>query len=135
MHDFSQCNIALEFEFGETNGKYMNLAVNDVAVTPDCPHVDLTITLPNTIQLTLSNKGDNDTIVDDSGNIVQDCYVKLTAIAIDGFKINEKFLHQKVIINTQDGQSITTNYFGFNGTVFLILDRTTVLSQCLYLNL
>jgi hypothetical protein len=135
MHDFSQCELTLEFDFGSTNGKYMEIKVNGRKVTPDQPHIKLSIYLPTTIQLDLSNKGPNDTIVDSSGNIVQDCYIKLKAMVIDGFTLNEKWLNQKIILNTVDGQQITSNYFGFNGTVTLVLGCKSVLAQCLYMNL
>jgi hypothetical protein len=135
MHDFSHCELKLEFEFGSTNSKYMEIKVNGCKVTPDQPYITLPIYLPTTIQLELSNKGPNDTIVDSSGNIVQDCYIKLKTMAIDGFALNEKWLNQKIILNTNDGQQITSNYFGFNGTVTMILNRNSVLAQCLYMNL
>lgn len=135
MHDFSQCELELEFEFGSTNGKYMEIKINGCTVTPDQPHIKLSISLPTTIHLELSNKGPNDTIVDSSGNIVQDCYIKLKAITIDRFVLNEKWLHQKIILNTVDGQQITSNYFGFNGTAILVLGCNSVLAQCLYMNL
>ena len=134
MHDFSQCKLELTFEFGATNNKYMDLDVNGYNVSPDCPCVTLLISLPTTVYLIVSNKDPTDTIVDSNGNIVQDCYVKLSSMTIDGFNINEKFLHQKIILTTVNGFAVTSSYFGFNGTIELVLDRKSVMSQCLYLN-
>ena len=138
MHNFNLCTITIAFEFGSINGKIMQVLVDDELVMPDeklKSIVWLPIRLPGKVTLKFSNKDSTvDTLVDQTGSIIQDLYVKLTEVRIDGFLLNEKYLYQKIKLTTESGEIITTSYIGFNGTVVLDFSHSTVFSQCLWLN-
>jgi hypothetical protein len=138
MHNFNLCTLSITFEFGSVNGKLMQVLVDGELIVPGPDLkalVCLPIRLPANVSILFSNKdSSSDTLVDEHGNIVQDLYVKFSEIRLDGFLLNEKYLHQKIILNTVDGNTVTTSYIGFNGTVTLNFDHPTVFSQYLWLN-
>jgi len=141
MHDFSKCRLQIKLEFESIGSKIMNVDINGHRVIPTDVNgkllsvTEFDIVLPTEVLITFSNKDPNfDTIVDQTGNITQDLCVKIKSIALDGFKLNEKYLHQKLSIVTENGNSITTSYIGFNGQMSLTFDKSDVFSQYLWLN-
>lgn len=141
---FSLCKVKLTFEYGRIDNRHMNLSVIhgeqsyllEPTFTDDIGYSELVLSveLPSCFYFLLSNKGINDTIVDESGNIVKDCYVKLTSISFDSIKTNPDTLGQKVTLSADNGQIVKSNYFGFNGTATLLLLKSDVFSQVLTLN-
>lgn len=135
-----QCKLTLKFEFGTIDDRHMTLLVNFsdgklFLVTPSAPELTVDIQLPTKIDLVFSGKNYNtDTIVDQTGCIVNDIYVKVCSITLDDFNLNDIFLHQKMKLATDQGQTITTSYIGFNGIVTLDFDQSDVFSQILMLN-
>jgi hypothetical protein len=77
------------------------------------------ITFPEQLTMLLSGKGPNDTVVDDQGNILADKYVKLTGLQVDGLDCPQEYLEMFIVLDTDDGQKVASNYFGFNGLVTL----------------
>jgi hypothetical protein len=141
MHDFNKCQLQIKLEFESIGSKTMNVDINGYPVIPSevdgklLSVTNLNIILPTKVLITFSNKDPNhDTIVDQTGNIIQDLCVKIKSIALDGFKFNEKYLHQKLSVVTENGNSITTSYIGFNGQMLLTFDKSDVFSQYLWLN-
>jgi hypothetical protein len=145
MPEFSSCTAKLTFEYGRIDSRHMNLSVMHDAKSymlepvfdEDTGHAELiiSITLPTNFYFLVSNKGAADTVVDDSGNILKDCYIKLTSISLDQIETNCDTLGQKIILTTTTGQTVKSNYFGFNGTAVLPLLKPDVFSQVLTLNL
>lgn len=144
MTNWANCLIEFDFEFSKVNNNAMRLIVEYNAKKYDVipnfvgdigtARINLPITLPTYVTLIVSNKGINDTIVDDTNKIIQDCYIKVTSVKIDKFKLNDIFLHQKIHLVTHDNNVVTSNYFGFNGHAVLDFKKTTVLAQYLSLN-
>jgi hypothetical protein len=64
------------------------------------------------IVLQLINKTDQDTLVDEDGNIVEDLWVKITKIEIDGFDITDKI---DLISTYTDNYKNPVNTYGFLG--------------------
>ena len=145
MPDFNKCVMEFSFEFGNIGHKTMQVELKtpteQISIMPcsiESKLINTTkieVDLPSRVVLKFTGKDYNtDTVIDESGKIVQDIYVKILGISMDGFKLNEKFLHQKIKIFTDQEQEYTTAYIGFNGVVVLNLIEDTVFSQYLTLN-
>jgi hypothetical protein len=145
MPNFNKCTVEFSFEFGTIGNKTMSVEIQtpnkQISVVPhqlDSKLINITtieVDLPTQIMLKFTGKDYNtDTVIDENGKIVQDIYVKILSVSMDGFKLNEKFLHQKIKIFTDQEQEYTTAYIGFNGVVTLDLVEDTVFSQYLTLN-
>ena len=140
MQKINHCFIEFDLEFGCINNKLMTVALssgdNVTQIQPksvDGQYLSkprLYIDLPAVVKLTFSGKDHNtDVVFDQDGKITQDLYVKIRGINLDGFNLNEKFIHQGLTINTTDGQTWTTSYIGFNGEILLDLSEPNVFLQ------
>ena len=142
MPKINSCTIKIVFEFGSINGRIMQTTVINQdftkLVVPDKNNiatVGFVIDLPTQVMLYFAGKNANtDTLVDKNGKIVGDMYVKILEISMDGFVLNEKFLHQKIKILTETGAEIVTSYIGFNGCVCIDMAKSDIFSQYLLLN-
>lgn len=145
MPNFETCKLKIDFEFGSARNKFMTArAEHDGQVINIEPNgtgpkksssLELDITLPTKIVLSFQGKvPGEDTVIDAQGNILEDVYVQIVGVSLDGFKTNEKFLYQKMFLETDDGQSIMTNYAGFDGRIILNLDKQDVFAQYLWMN-
>lgn len=143
MIKFNNCTVEFQFEFSAIAGRHMQVAIivnsNDLyTVNPTDKLVTgtkINVELPSQIVLTFFGKNHNtDTVLDSDGNITQDIFVKILSISIDGFQLNENFLHQKLKLVTVDNQEIFTTYIGFNGNITIDLSKHTVFSQYLSMN-
>lgn len=141
---FSVCTLNLSFEFGRIEDRHMNLSVlhdnKSYMLEPNFDNnigrssLSLSIELPTDVYFVVSNKGPNDTQVDVDGNILADCYIKLTDLSLDKFSTNKDILGRRVTLTADDGQVVNSNYMGFNGTAVLKLSKPDVFSQVLTLN-
>jgi len=115
----------------------MNLTVNDEVLNPVDNYVlfEKNIQLPEKLSIKTSGKIDGkDTKVDTDGNIVEDMYIQIENISLDDFPLNEIYLHQRINLLTEKGETNTSNYIGFNGTVNLDFVEENVFAQVLTLN-
>lgn len=144
MSKLSTFALEIKLEFGKCQNQIMEmiLSVNNndpIWIQPDANGlvaINLNIDLPSQVVLQFKGKDANTgTIVDANGNIVEDMYVKFLSIALDGFNLSEKFLHQKIKLLAENGQEIFSSYVGFNGIVVLDLTESDVFSQYLKMNL
>jgi hypothetical protein len=139
MSNLTTFQLAMQLEFGKCNNRMMEmrLLVNntEISVQSDATgmaNVDIGVDLPSQVVLQFTGKDPvTGTVTDDNGNIIEDMFVKILSIALDGFKLNEKFIHQKIKLVTDNNQEIITSYIGFNGTVTLDLAEFNVFSQYL----
>lgn len=119
-------NLKLTFEVGTIDNRSMSLTINNQG------HISLysnlsegifvyqdQIEFPCDFKIIVDGKGPLDTQVDEQGNILQDKYIKLTNIEIDRLACDPYYLYKNIVLNTKDGQQITSNYWGFNGTIDL----------------
>lgn len=145
MPRFDQCTIEIEFEFGQIDGKVMtvNLSTQNqsIWVMPEFKsdrllnHTVVAVDLPGSLMLQFSGKDpDFDTQVDSNGKVIRDIYVKICSIKLDGFRVNDIFLHQRIKLHTEQGQDIVTSYIGFNGKVNLDFPEKSVFLQYLLMN-
>jgi hypothetical protein len=138
MTKFNQCKLEIKFEFGSCNSKYFTVVIDDnksiKTITPTDNFYCTDIELPTQVKLAFSGKTDGDTLVDENNNIVEDMYVKIAAIWLDKFPLSVKYIHQQIQIVTTSGETHTTSYIGFNGTVVLDYSEDNVFSQVLSLN-
>ena len=98
MTKFSKCNLEIDFEFGSCRNLYFSLYVDDgnslTKVSKDDSSYSTNIHLPAIIKLKFSGKTVHDTVMDKDNKIIEDMYVKVLAIRLDKFELNEKFIHQ-----------------------------------------
>ena len=128
MSNLNQGRFELKLKFGQlSSGKL---------ISADLFHEDhlctgyaVDITLPTKITLVVHGKDmNNDTKLDDQGNIAEDLYVRIMGVYLDGFNLGEEFLYKKIKFITKDGV-LTAPYLGFNGRVEFDLDRPTIFDQ------
>ena len=125
----------INVEFGRlSHGKIMQVEIlynNQVyAVTDQKNSFSLPVSLPGTVTLTFSGKDMmHDTVLDSQGNIVEDLYVKIQKIKLDGFDMGVNFLNQKIVLITDDGKEIPGAYIGFNGKIVIDLNCSSVFEQ------
>ena len=144
MLDLSAAVVTMEFDFGRVRNAVMrvDVSVDERVYSVPCEFsgdtgqgsISIPIRLPTVLTITASGKGPMDTLVDDQGNIIQDCYARLQAFYLDGFRLDDYFLYHKVHQKSVDGQELTSNYFGFNGQAVIHLDRNSVFAQYCFLN-
>jgi hypothetical protein len=142
MGKFNKGAIEFKFEFVGYDNRFMNVDVkcrdNVYIVTPDQNMIGtatVDIELPDQIILNFSGKDYNaDTVVDADGKIVKDVYIRIMSISVDGSRLKDNFLYQKLHIVTDDDREFTTAYIGFNGQIIIDLPKTTIFSQYLSMN-
>jgi hypothetical protein len=128
----------IEFKFGKlSHGKIMQVEIlhnNQVYCVSDQKNCfSLPVSLPGTVTLAFSCKDMmHDTVTDSHGNVVEDLYVKIQKIKLDGFDMSVKFLNQKLVLITDDGKEIPTAYIGFNGKIVIDLNYSSVFEQIMY---
>jgi hypothetical protein len=142
MPKINSCTFKIVFEFGSIDSRIMQTTVVNGDFTKrvipnknNIATVEFGIDLPTQIVLYFTGKNANtDTLVDENGKIVGDMYVKILQVSMDGFELNEKFLHQKMKIQTEAGAEIVTSYIGFNGSMCINMAESDIFSQYLLMN-
>ena len=122
MTKFNRCKFKLSLVFGKCNNKYMTVKVNNLIQKPLDGRVDmeLDLMLPENVVIETSGKDPKyDTKMNSKGEIVEDLYVQIESISLDGFPLGEKYIHQMIKINTDEGKHVNTSYLGYNGEVVL----------------
>ena len=116
--------IEFDFEAGLIENSSMQLTIsnnnNEIKIkkfNKEITTVSLNITFPTTVLITVSGKSINDTVLDSSGNIIADKYLKLTDIRVDKMSVDRYYLPRFIEFETEEKKKIITNYFGFNGTI------------------
>lgn len=133
---FQQAEIKIEFEFSKVNDKTM--CVDLIATTDTCrmwPEqsgrycITTSLILPCAIDLIFSNKNnDCDTILI-GDQIVEDLFVKITNLWLDGIAVPESVIQKLSILRLDNGKCILSNYIGFNGVIRIELTEQCVFDQ------
>ena len=90
--------------------------------------IELDIALPNFLYIFLDGKdNDRDTVVDQTGEILYDKFLKIENILLDYKPIDKNILFKMCKCQTAKGQIIHSNHLGFNGIVTLDFDYPTSL--------
>lgn len=127
-------DITFEFEFGLINSRFMRVEIEYdqkmLTATPNSSKVTVKdIILPAQVKIKFLGKNlSTDTVVDKSGNILQDMYVKLAKINIDNLKVPDWAIQKKFSFTTEDGILLNTSYIGFNGEMIIDIPEFTVFS-------
>jgi len=137
MIKFNECELKIIFKYRKCNEKFMEVRVGDTLLDPQDGYATYTGLLELPAQVTITTSGKNhryDTKVDESGNIYEDLAVQIESIKLDSFDLNDKYIHQKINILTESGETHTTSYIGFNGTININFDENNVFAQILKAN-
>ena len=118
--------LELKFKISKLNGKSMSLEffMNGQSIDKYEQLDDGIFTwrselkFPSILELKLTGKHPHDTQVDENGNIVADKYIKLVDIVVDGLPC-AKYYVNKLLLTTDQGNEIISDYWGFNGLVKL----------------
>ena len=96
--------------------------------------VDLEIAWPTTVNIELSNKGKNDTLLDEQGMIVQDKAIEVTEVLINNFPIHQDLV-DKIFVCRRSGSATSTNenWWAWNGTVQINFDHASPMRYLLSL--
>lgn len=115
--------------FDGDNSIYVGQNLTEGPLRIDCP-----IHWPTTINIVVSNKGNKDTLVDQTGTILKDKAIEVTQVLINNFPIQQHLI-DKILICRRDGTNADTheNWWGFNGTVKIIFDQSNPMRYMLSL--
>ena len=97
--------------------------------------IDCMVNWPTTVNITLSNKGKNDTLIDEAGEIIKDKAIEVTQVLINNFPIHQDLI-DKIFICRQEGSSSDTNenWWAFNGNIKILFDQPSPMRYMLSLN-
>jgi hypothetical protein len=123
MENFNRGCVQLYFKFGAVHNAYMSAHIVDATGTRpitkdknDHAMVETMVDFPGELLILLDGKNNNtDTLIDDSGNIIQDKFIQLTQVKVDRMAVSDHFLQKWPLVN----DSFVSTYFGFNGQVRL----------------
>lgn len=120
--------LKLTFEIGHLNGLSMSLRFNNDQQYDQFDdkifYYTTSIHFPTTIVIDVFNKGPQDTVVDQTGNIIADKYIKLIGIELDGVSADNYYLNEKIVLVKSNNEIVNSSYWGFNGTVTLNFNET-----------
>ena len=126
----NRIKVTIDLKFKGINGKHMNLVVNGKSVAPDDEaRSEILCDLPSEYVLEFSGKVPNDTKVDADGNIIDDIFIQIKSIKIDGIRLPDTYVHQKIKIKTDSGEEIQTAHIGYNGRIVIPLTESTPFTQ------
>lgn len=96
--------------------------------------INCMINWPTTVNITLSNKGNYDTVVNEHNEITHNKAVEVTDVLINNFPIHQDLI-DKIFICRREGSSIDTNenWWSFNGDVKIHFDQTSPMRYMLSL--
>tara|TARA_E500000318_G_scaffold87622_1_gene84603 strand:- start:500 stop:877 length:378 start_codon:yes stop_codon:yes gene_type:complete len=93
------------------------------------------VELPTTINIITDGKdNNNDTLLDDKGNVIKDKFLRIDEIFIDKKPIDTNALYKIIKIHTVEKQLIYSNYVGFNGVSSINLEYSDSLIAHLQIN-
>jgi hypothetical protein len=98
-------------------------------------NVSIDVELPTTINIITDGKdNNNDTLLDDKGNVIKDKFLRIDEISIDKKPIDTNALYKIIKIHTVEKQLIYSNYVGFNGVTSINLEYSDSLIAHLQIN-
>ena len=96
--------------------------------------IDCMVNWPTTVNITLSNKGKNDTLIDEAGEIIKDKAIEVTQVLINNFPIHQDLI-DKIFICRREGSDRDTNenWWAFNGNIKILFDQPNPMRYMLFL--
>lgn len=103
-------------------------------LTPGPLQIDCMINWPTTVNITLSNKGEYDTVVNEHNEITHNKAIEVKDVLINNFPIHQDLI-DKIFICRREGSDHDTyeNWWSFNGTVKILFDQITPMRYMLSL--
>lgn len=86
--------------------------------------IEIDIKFPSVCKFETYGKNEQDTIVDKDGKIIQDKYIILKDIQIDGFSVDPFYLTRFLDFHTEKNGTIKTNFWSFNGICLINFSPT-----------
>jgi hypothetical protein len=130
MEIFEHAQIELSFEISDVNDQCMRLTVlhddgarhqfYDLAPGRFCH--SWRQRFPGSVTIQVDGKGANDTLVDEQGQIIKDKFIQLIGLRVDGLGIDPNWLFHHIHLVRDDGKTVTSSYWGFNGRVVIDFD-------------
>jgi len=124
----NEVSVKMEFECSNVNNSTMNITI-DGQLFENLPSrfvYETKTIFPNIINITVSGKANNDTIVNEYNEIIEDKFIKLTKLFVHGIEIDTSYLETQLQLNTEDNEIVNSNYWGFNGTVGIVFNALDV---------
>jgi hypothetical protein len=130
-------DLKLELEFGHCNGamtvlvkdKLTNAVLLEVA-NPEENIVssDLEVPFPCNLVIEVSGKNMNtDTQVNEAGQVIADKFVKVSKMHVGRIPVLEKNLFALCNYHKEDGTTANDTYWGWNGTIDLDFNQSSVI--------
>ena len=124
-------NIELVIKSGtlEDQGLDLSIVCNDkmmwqkTNMTAELTRINLQLHLPLTMELLVSGKKHNDTLIDNQIQILADKFLRVDHMCINGMWI-KKWVIEKKLFQSEFGCS---NYFGHNGSYYFRIPSTDIL--------
>lgn len=132
----NQCKLEIFFKFVDIDGQFMGVTVkhhsdeSTLLPTDAAVHCYSTeVELPTQIDLTFFGKNqNNDTKIDEQGNITQDKHVLIKEIRLDNITVEPLYLKRRLKLEHKDGVNYS-NYIGFNGCMKIEFNQPNVFLQ------
>jgi hypothetical protein len=115
---------------GALDGEWMSLKISvdgrllcDISDWQQQPReVNLEICPPAVVNFSVSGKKKFDTKIDLDGNILQDKFIRVDSLCINGTWIKKYMMQSRVFdFTAEDGSKFQSNYFGSNGQARLVI--------------
>ena len=133
--------ISMSLEFGVCNGSMIaDIYSNEILVTTiknarDEVLIDFETDLPAKLKIAVSNKDNSlDTLLDDSGLVIQDKYVKLTRLSVGYIPVSSGVLFNICRYTPEHGAECNNTYWGFNGIATIDISKSDSLDWHLSLD-
>jgi len=92
------------------------IAYSSPEVADDAFEINIESGLPLNVEFVTSGKRWNDTMVDQNGNIIQDKFLLIESMSVDGIWIKKWMIESRIFeFVGENGIQTRSNYFGTNG--------------------
>jgi hypothetical protein len=128
MNHLNRANCCITFELGLVESRGMRITVESsgtqLQLERGQTQCTVPVEFPGYMTVTVNGKMPTDTKVDAEGNVVQDMYVKIIDLQINGMSVDKVWLEKAIYLKRfSDGELVNTNYLGFNGQVRIDFDK------------
>lgn len=126
----SSSNVKFVIESQSVKGKSMSLCIscNNATYTYEkldkINDIEIKIKFPSICKFETFGKDPNDTVLDNDGKIIQDKFIILKDIQVDGFSVDKNYLTRFLDFYTPNHGMIKTNFWSFNGICLINFSPT-----------
>lgn len=128
MQCLKRANCKLTFEFGAIDDRCMTVFVESCGtkqrLAKGQTSCEVPVEFPGELCITVLGKQPTDTKLNDTGDVVQDMYVKIVGLSINGMSVGRGWLERSIsLVRLSDNKVVVSNYLGFNGQVKIPLNK------------